>query len=735
MISHQSDRSQESASIFASSRKSVSVGRTDYSGAGLLESAMRNQRLIALVTALCLTAVFIYILTATPVFTSTSRILVEQNGPQILSNQLLTRNTANYLHTQAQLIRSTPILTTAIEQTGAREMKTFADVDNLVAFLKKELGTPVGKTDDIISVSLDSSHAQEAAKLVNGVVAAYVAHHANQRRSTASEVLRILNSEKEKRDLEMKKRRTALSEFRNAHPTLMMEDNRGMVVTQQFAKLSSELTDVKLKLLDAKNAYEVAAELYKNPDKHAQLVDASLSKDFTIKDDQLSRAISNLEVQYAVISKTYPDEHHRVKSIRAVREDLLERRRSEYTQIAKSYVDALHYEYEMLVNKESQLRLSFEQQQNLAGQINADLTQYAMLQEALDRTEKLSDILDDRIKELNVTENAGALNIWVLEYAQAEDQPTSPRKARILAIGLLAGVMLGFGLALLKEGLDQRLRSAEETAMILDTPVIGVVPHMNHIYDPNQRGRIVETDPRCEIAEAYRSLRTEIYFGLPDHQARTILITSPAPQDGKSTTACNLAIAMAKAGRRVLLIDADLRKPTIHRIFSLKAESGLSDVLNKQANLEDVVTAIDIENLSILPCGSIPPNPSEMLNSDAFKQVLETLAGRYEHVIIDSPPVMAVTDARILGALCQITLLVLRADKSIRKAGVEARRGLLSVGAKVLGLIINDAPSGGSRYGYPAYGYQCAGANGLHNERRSAKGESFASMSRENVES
>ncbi len=273
-----------------------------------------------------------------------------------------------------------------------------------------------------------------------------------------------------------------------------------------------------------------------------------------------------------------------------------------------------------------------------------------------------------------------------------------------MAMALVLGLMLGGGLALGRDWMDERLRSVEEISATVGAAVLGVVPHMfKKNSTPAQRGQQVHLEPQSAEAEAYRTIRTAIYFGVPSGQAKTLLITSPAPGDGKTTMVSNLAIAMAQAGQRTLILDGDFRNPNQHKIFEIESDGGLSNVLAGRGQLSDFIQRTKVEGLEVLPCGPIPPNPSEMLNSQAFVNILEELSGKYDHVLIDSPPVMPVTDARILGAMTDVTLLVLRAEKSTRKAAEQSRDGLLSVGASILGVVVNDVPRRG-RGGYGYYG-------------------------------
>ena len=263
--------------------------------------------------------------------------------------------------------------------------------------------------------------------------------------------------------------------------------------------------------------------------------------------------------------------------------------------------------------------------------------------------------------------------------------------------------MLGSGLALLRAWADQRLRTAEEISIVLGVPVLGVVPSMSRRQSIVARGQKVHKDSNSRVAEAYRTIRTAVFFGVPKDEAKTILVTSPAAADGKTTLVSNLGIALAQAGQKTLILDADFRKPMQHKIFEVNHEEiGLSSVLAGTSTLEEAIQPSKIKSLELLTCGPDVPNPSEILNSKSFAKLLEDLSNRYDRVIIDSPPVMPVTDSQILAAVSDITLLVLRAEKSKRKTSQQARDGLMSVGARILGVVVNDV-SRSSSYGY--YGY------------------------------
>jgi capsular exopolysaccharide synthesis family protein len=293
---------------------------------------------------------------------------------------------------------------------------------------------------------------------------------------------------------------------------------------------------------------------------------------------------------------------------------------------------------------------------------------------------------------------------------------------RTLALAILVGCVVGCGLAVVPDWYDYRLRNADEIKQSLGITVLGLIPRVADETSPIARGQKIHIDPTSEVAEAYRSLRTAIYFGSKDRPARSILVTSPERGDGKTTLASNLAISMAQAGRRTLLIDADMRAPMQDLIFSMNGRLGLATVLQGKDSLDNCVRHTGIENLDLLPAGVAARNPSELLNSQKYIELIELLSEKYDHVVIDSPPLLAVTDARIIAASADATVLVLRAGKSNRKLGELSIDGLLSVGAKLLGAVVNDVQRRGySYYGsYGRYGYGEEARNGDGFDRRAA---------------
>jgi capsular exopolysaccharide synthesis family protein len=255
------------------------------------------------------------------------------------------------------------------------------------------------------------------------------------------------------------------------------------------------------------------------------------------------------------------------------------------------------------------------------------------------------------------------------------------------------------------EWMDRSVHTVEELKSALPVHVLGTIPRMRGGRSAALVGRIAQVDPRSDVAEAYRMIRTAIHFGMPRGQGAKVLVTSPHPGDGKTVTTSNLAIAMAQAGHRTLLIDADFRRPMQHVLYGIETEVGASSAAAGVVSPESVIRASGIDRLDILPCGEIPANPAGLLNSQQFANMIAKLSLKYDYLLIDSPPVIPVTDARILSAMCDSTILVLRAGKSTRKDCEQAVEALAAVGARSVGVLLNDLPARSGQYHYGDYNY------------------------------
>lgn len=679
----------------------------------LLQVVWQRRWIVMLAALLCLGVAFVYLHKATPIYTSTSRVYVEQRGPKIITEQqgLMTQS-KNYLYTQRGLITSTPILAGVTTRPDILQMKTFAEVDRPLAFLRKKLDVKVGKKDDIIAISFDSPYPEEAAQLVNVVVDSYTNYHSTSQRSTVGEILRILQKEKSRRDAEINDQYLKILEFKKENSILALEDHRGNIVLHDLTGIIEALTEARIKAIDAKASYEAAKTMLTDPAGRAIFIEAQRANSnynvFTREENRLRADLNQLQIQLTGMKSTFTQAHPSIKAVEVKITELQKQLAEQEEKASEAYLESFRKDWIISQQKEGELQVALDQERAISQDLSVKVFQHAMLRSELDRTKNLSAVIDSRIEELNVTEDSGALNISILEIARPADLPSKPQKAFVLAIALVGGMFFGVGLALVGDFKDHRLRSADEIIAILGVPVLGTVPSIPGKKDIALHGRKAHNDPSSDIAEAYKNIRTAVYFSVPNGSAKTLLITSPSPGDGKTTLASNLATTMAQAGQRTLVIDCNFRKPNQHNVLNVEQKTGLSCVLSGEEELEKVIKSTNRKNLNVLPSGPIPDNPSELLSSRAFAEVIARLSRSYDRILIDSPSVMHVTDARILGSMCDGTIVVLRAEKSTREDIAQARDSLLSVGTNILGVVVNDVNARKNRYDYEriySYGF------------------------------
>ena len=307
------------------------------------------------------------------------------------------------------------------------------------------------------------------------------------------------------------------------------------------------------------------------------------------------------------------------------------------------------------------------------------------------------------------------ITVSVLRPATVPEDPASPNVRLNLALGLLVGVALGLGLAVLREVLDTRIRSRRDVEAITDTPVIGGISFAS---DAQRRPLIVQADPQSARAESFRTLRTNLQFLDVEPGPRSFVVTSSKQAEGKSTTAANLSIALADTGAKVVLIDADLRRPKIAEYMGLEGAIGLSDTLIGRIDLMDAVQPWGRGSLSVLPAGSIPPNPSELVGSQAMDDLLQSLESMFDAVIIDAPPLLPVTDAAVLAKRTRGALLVVAAGQTHKGELTAALNALNTVGAHTAGIVMTMLPTKGpDAYGYGGYGSGKAGYGSVRDSR------------------
>lgn len=353
--------------------------------------------------------------------------------------------------------------------------------------------------------------------------------------------------------------------------------------------------------------------------------------------------------------------------------------------------------------------------------------QLARLQRAAKVDEKIYLMMKEKFQESRITEVGQLGDVRIIDPAKPPKNPVRPKKALNLILGMVVGLGLGIGITFLLEAMDNSIRTSEDVER-LGVTILGSIPVINETETYNKikvapggvksgtaddvkrmaSRLITHFAPKSPISEAYRSFRTNIQYAKLDKKLQTILVTSPGPGEGKSTSAVNLAITMAQMGSRVALIDADLRRPVVHSIFNTDRRVGLTNVLIGRAKLEEAIIQTEINNLSIITCGTLPPNPSELLGSAPMDKFIAELKTKFDVVLFDTPPVIAVTDAAVLGSKVDGMILVVKSGQTDKEACFRAHSLLKNVKTTILGALLNGVNIEslyGSYYYYYHYYY------------------------------
>jgi capsular exopolysaccharide synthesis family protein len=334
------------------------------------------------------------------------------------------------------------------------------------------------------------------------------------------------------------------------------------------------------------------------------------------------------------------------------------------------------------------------------------------------RSQQLYDSIIKRLQEVNFVKDYGGYDARVITPPSVGVK-VEPRAMPIFTVATFLGILGGFGLAYLAERADKSFRSPEEIHRHLGIPVVGHVPLIaaapTVVHDDASSQPVMDPilcayyQPRSREAEAYRGVRTALYFSSQGKEYKTIQVTSPNMGDGKTVTVANLGISIAQSGRRTILIDADLRRPRLHELFGLSAQVGLTSVIRGDAELEEAIQQSAVPGLSILACGPLPSNPAELLTSARFPELLDKIRDQYEFVLVDTPPLLAVSDPAVVAPRVEAVLLSIRYSKNGRPNAQRAKEILDTLGVVVLGVIVNavDHRVSGGKYGYDhqRYGY------------------------------
>lgn len=626
-----------------------------------------------------------------------------------------------YLETQLHVLHSRPVLERVVDRLGLSDDPDFLVLDEDAAPL-----SPVEKREHAIEILLNRTRvvpvegsqmvgvvvwdhsAEQSALLANSVITEYIDYSKSKQQESMSGALDWLRAQSAQLSADVDSRERALFDFRSAHTLLSggSEENRRNTATQRVEDLGAQLTQAEVRRIRLASQWEELQELLASGQIEASKLVASDDTTQGLK----SRLIA-LELEDAELSSSLGPNHHKVKSLRAELSYTRTRLLEEIAQL----VEGLTSEVAEAKTAEEQLRDRLASQTRSAVEVTKLETEYRALQRSMENSRRLYEIVLERTKTMELASMLDTTNIVRHEPALAPDFPVRPRVRLNLALSMVLGLMLGLLGALSLEQLNQTVRDENDIEARTGIKVVGEIPTVAESKGggkpregDDRKGsadRFVSRFPRSQIAEAFRGLRTNLLFMRPNANFKTLLVTSAGVGEGKTSVSTNLAIALAAAGKKVCVVDTDLRRPRVHKVFDLENDEGLTLVMIGEITLDEAVVDIE-ENLSVLRCGPVPPNPSEQLASAAFTAIVTELKHRFDMVLFDSPPAALLSDASMLCQCTDGVLIVVRAEVTHRNLLKRAVKNLQSVNAVILGAVVNDKRKRSERgYGYGKYGY------------------------------
>jgi capsular exopolysaccharide synthesis family protein len=675
--------------------------------------------------------------TTTPLYKSTARIQIDPENVNILPYEELYTTPLDfhagesYLKTQYEVLQSDTLARRTIRRLELTADPVFASdrqygflIDLVLSGTKFAAGMVGSDTDSeffqaedwqieqfkknlevapvtgtrLVEVSYVSVDPGFSGRVVNTLGEEFVRYNFETRYESTSRATDFLQERLRELKIKVEKSEEDLIEYAREKGILNVNE-RENVVLQMLTRLNEEMATVRAELI-AETAHYVAVQ---NAPEGAfpQVLENPVISDLEERRSQVKQQLASLSTQFL---PGWPEVVKLQEQLEEIERELA-REREDALQQAQ-----LHYA--IVEDQYSRLSTAFEEQKTIADQLAEDSIQYNILKREVETNKQLYEGLLQRLKEAGVAAGLNSSNIHIVDEARPPVDPYWPRPKLHLALGLIMGSVLAVSLAFLTEYMDNTLKTPDEIEEFLTLPSLGVIPTLDELSLGRQRrslkgqggqpqpALLPYSEPRSRVWEAYRSLRTSLLLSQSNHPPQKMLITSAFAGEGKTTTVANTGIVLAQTGASTILIDLDMRRSTLASLFGLNPEEGVSSYLSGNSDLTSLIHQTGVPNLCILPAGPQPPNAAELIGSDRMDRLFRLLEDEFKYIVVDSPPVLSVTDAQILAQLVDGVVLVIYGGRTPRDAARKAVNQLCSVGGKVLGGMVNKIDVHRSEYAY-----------------------------------
>jgi len=700
---------------------------------------------------LTLITVIIATFTATPLYYSSTKVMIERNTAGALTtNYRYTPHDPEFIETHNQLIMSESVVENAVKALNPEKiydsffinkkekssylssvkewlyeqvitLKETIGVDQLFstkddsvqkAITLTELAVPLTKAQilgnmiksnisvspvensRILRIGYMSDNPVISMKVANAVAQAYIDELVDMQMEVSGYSIGWMKKKSDIQRVKLEESEKTLHDYKRKHDIVTIED-KITVLPERLADLSRNLTVAETK---RKKLFAVYNQIKSLKKEQLETIPMVVESDAVAS---INQKVLVAEQKISELSKKYGYKHPKMISAKNELKDLQSKKNRELEKV----VQTIKNEYLLAKSDERDLRGSLDQTKFQAARYGEKSIQLNILQRKVDTNRYLYDALIKKMKEKGITERSQAVNVWIIEKAHLPKVPAKPRKKRNILLGIILGLFGGIGLAFFFEYLDNTVKTPEDVEERFDVLVLCTIDLFK-----GSKQTIVEnvlTDTSSLIAENFKGLRTSVLLSAADNPPKTLLISSITPGEGKSSISACLSATLAQAGKSVLLIDADMRRPVQHKNFNLENTAGLSSLLAGVSDKEDSIQTEIFDNLDIVTAGPIPPNPSELLSSKKFISILDEASKQYDMVIIDTPPIASVTDPIILSKHVEGFIIVTWAGKTTHEMLGKGLKQLKEVDAPMTGVVLNrfNAKKSGYYYNYGDYYY------------------------------
>lgn len=694
--------------------------------------------------AVVIVSVTFYTLGQKKIFEAEATIQFNPNPPRPLGRGMDTLvdmgtgtywNNQEYYETQYRIITSMRVAIATVQELGLQHDQHFlqdlpaggepkpveqrVSVEKAARMLTGRLSVQPVKDSRLATVKLQGADPKRATRILSTLVEIYIQQnleYATDSTANASEWLRA-QLDTLKNDLEESE--LALHGYKRDNDILSQAfDDKSHVLRERVQFLNSELSRVQAEGTEVATRKRELDKVDANDP--AKITSSELIRDpmlTTLRQNYIAAVTERDALIGGGKGKSHPDV--------VASEAKVQLARKAVTDQINNVKDSVAGEYSRVAQRAGGINAMITDSNKRAENLKLLEIDYRKLNRQKENTEKLYSRVLERAKEADLAQALRVNNIRMLDRPFEPKSAVYPKVPLNIAAGVFAGLLLGVAAAFMRGLLDRTLKVPDDIEIELGATFLGLLPNYERnakgVMDPTlkrqrrKRGQrvpvsgkpelIVHDQPSSSMAEASRAIRTNLIFMAPDNPHKVLLVTSPGPREGKTTVACCIAVAMAQAGQSVLVLDCDLRRPRMHRIFGGNSERGVTTAL-LDGNVKDAIVETEVPNMSLLPCGPVPPNPAEIFHSERFRNLLEKVKGMYDRVIIDSPPVVAVTDAAILSTLVDGTVLIGRAFATRKDFARHAVRSIRDVGGNIAGCILNAVDFSRSEYKYSYYYYR-----------------------------